>query len=227
MCTAQPSCKCRACAMHAPPTHITWGGIKRRESIENLVSTSAGRRKKESREILMEVRKRSRQHPQLVASGKRWMLWDEIEESEKGRQPPRESNPGHLWLEPPVLCHWATTAGQPPTLTILYMHCTGGTECLSRTRGSHSVGLWGRPEILSNRKELMLSGFLTLNAKTPNGVLRGGGCPAVVAQWQSTGGSSQRCPGFDSRRLPAFFTFLYFRLITSKFIYFQLEARCS
>ena len=24
----------------------------------------------------------------------------------------RESNPGHLWLEPPVLCHWATTAGQ-------------------------------------------------------------------------------------------------------------------
>ena len=23
--------------------------------------------------------------------------------------------------------------------------------------------------------------------------------PAVVAQWQSTGGSSQRCPGFDSR----------------------------
>ena len=56
-----------------------------------------------------------------------------------------------------------------------------------------------------------------------------GGCPAVVAQytWQSTGGSSQRCPGFDSRRLPAFFTFLYLRLITSNFIYFQLEARYS
>ena len=30
------------------------------------------------------------------------------------------------------------------------------------------------------------------------------GLLAVVAQWQSTGGSSQRCPGFDSRRLPAF-----------------------
>ena len=27
-----------------------------------------------------------------------------------------ESNPGHLWIEPPVLCHWAMTAGQPPTL---------------------------------------------------------------------------------------------------------------
>ena len=31
------------------------------------------------------------------------------------------------------------TAGRPPTLTILYMYCTGGTECLSRTPGSHSV----------------------------------------------------------------------------------------
>ena len=31
-----------------------------------------------------------------------------------------------------------------------------------------------------------------------------GGCLAVMAQWQSTGGSSQRCPGFDSRQLLAF-----------------------
>ena len=29
----------------------------------------------------------------------------------------------HLWLEPPVLRHWATTAGRPPTLTILYIYC--------------------------------------------------------------------------------------------------------
>ena len=50
-------------------------------------------------------------------------------------------------------------------------------------------------------------------------IVRVGGCPAVVAQWQSTGGSSQRCPGFNSRQLPAFFTFFYFCLITSKFIY--------
>ena len=35
-------------------------------------------------------------------------------------------------------------------------------------------------------------------------IVRVGSCPAVVAQWQSVGGSSQRCPGFDSRRLPAF-----------------------
>ena len=56
--------------------------------------------------------------------------------------------------------------------------------------------------------------------------MRVGGCPAVVAQWQNTGGSSRRCPGFDSRRLPTAGFFLYFRLIISKFIYFQREARC-
>ena len=31
-----------------------------------------------------------------------------------------------------------------------------------------------------------------------------GGCPTVVAQWQNTGYSGQRCPGFNSRWLPAF-----------------------
>ena len=46
-----------------------------------------------------------------------------IEESEKVSSCPL-SNPGHLWLELPVLCHWATTAGRPPTLTILYIYCT-------------------------------------------------------------------------------------------------------
>ena len=34
--------------------------------------------------------------------------------------------------------------------------------------------------------------------------VKDGGHLVVVAQWQSTGGSSQRCPGFDSWRLPAF-----------------------
>ena len=29
-------------------------------------------------------------------------------------------------------------------------------------------------------------------------------CPAVVAQWQTTGGLSQWCPGFNSQRLLAF-----------------------
>ena len=48
--------------------------------------------------------------------------------------------------------------------------------------------------------------------------VKDGGHPVVVAKWQSTGGSSQRCPGFDSWRLPAFSLFLYFRLITCKFL---------
>ena len=61
-----------------------------------------------------------------------------IEESEKAGSR-RELNPGHLWLEPPVFCHLATISGQPPTLTILYMYYTGGTECPSRTPGSHSA----------------------------------------------------------------------------------------
>ena len=82
-----------------------------------------------------------------------------------------ESSPGHLWLEPPVLCRWATTTEQPPTLTVLYMYCTGGTECLSRTHGSHSVCavrtlLGVDRKIVSIRKEPMLSGFLTLNAES-------------------------------------------------------------
>ena len=86
-----------------------------------------------------------------------------IEESEKAGSH-RELNPGYLWLEPPVLCHWTTTAGQPPTLTILHMYCTGGTEWLSCTPGSHTEdyeGWW-----LSDCR--------------------------VSVQWQSTGGSSQR-----------------------------------
>ena len=67
---------------------------------------------------------------------------------------------GHLWLEPPVSCHWATTAGQPPNLTIFCMYCTGGTECLSYTPGSHSAYAVRTPlginrKIISIRKEPM------------------------------------------------------------------------
>ena len=38
-----------------------------------------------------------------------------IEKSEKFGSH-QESNPGHHWLEAPVLCHWALTARQPPTV---------------------------------------------------------------------------------------------------------------
>ena len=47
-------------------------------------------------------------------------------------------------------------------------------------------------------------GHIGLSRQWSIGSVRVGGRPAVVGQWQSTGGSSQRCPGFDSRQLPAF-----------------------
>ena len=43
---------------------------------------------------------------------------------------------------------------------------------------------------------------------------------------KSTGGSSQKYPGFNSRWLPGFFTLLYSRLITSKLIY-QSQVHCK
>ena len=51
-------------------------------------------------------------------------------------------------------------------------------------------------------------------------IVRVGGCLAVMAQWQSTGGSSQRFPGFDSLRLLAFSLSSIFPHIISKFLYF-------
>ena len=55
-------------------------------------------------------------------------------------------------------------------------------------------------------------------------IVRVGGHPAVVAQCQSTGGSSQRCPGFDPWQLPSFSLSSIFCLITPNF---QCEARFS
>ena len=63
-----------------------------------------------------------------------------IEESEKAGSR-QESNPGYLWLEPPVLCHWATTTWRPLTPTILYLYCTGGT--IHFCTCSTDRGLWG------------------------------------------------------------------------------------
>ena len=54
--------------------------------------------------------------------------------------------------------------------------------------------------------------------------MRVGGCLAVVAQWQSTDGSSQSVLGLTSSDCRPF-TFLYFRLITSKFL--QLSSKVT
>ena len=115
----------------------------------------------------------------------------------------RESNPGHLWLEPPALCHWATTAGQPPTL---YIYCTGGTECLSRTPGSHSVCavrtlLGVDRKILSVRKEPMLSCFSHSKCKQHLALLWG----ANRGKWKrpaAAGSRTQDTSGLSRRALP-------------------------
>ena len=96
-------------------------------------------------------------------------------------------------------------------------------KCLSLTPGSHSACAVSTPlgvdqKILSIGKEPMLSGFLTLNAEYATEALSTtcavyiencegwwlSDCHGSVA---STGGSSQRCPGFHSWRLPAFSLF--------------------
>ena len=46
-------------------------------------------------------------------------------------------------------------------------------------------------------------------------IVRVDGRLAVVAQWQNTGGSSQRCPGFDSWLLPTFSLSSIFTFISS------------
>ena len=73
--------------------------------------------------------------------------------------------PWHLWLKLPVLCHWATTTGQPPTVKILYVYCSGGTESLSLTPGSHLAVL----EVLNASVA-----HWTIFRSTPNRVLMAG-----------------------------------------------------
>ena len=97
------------------------------------------------------------------------------------------------------------------------MHCTSGTECLSRTLGSHSVCAVRTPlevdwKILSIRKEPMLSSLLTLKFRASCFMLEinefSGHCGSVAEQWWLT-------PELFWVQLPTtagFFTFLYFHL---------------
>ena len=90
----------------------------------------------------------------------------------------RELNPGHLWLEPPVLCHWVTTAGQwkvkAPKTSI----------CTAQVVLNLSVA------------QVVLNPSVAHLAATCCQVCMATKCATEAF---STGGSSQRCPGFDSR----------------------------
>ena len=68
-----------------------------------------------------------------------------IEESEKGR----ELNPGHLWLEPPVICHWAMATTNPhnPLYVLLVVLNSSVAHPAATIRNSLGVD----PKILSIR----------------------------------------------------------------------------
>ena len=90
-----------------------------------------------------------------------------IEESEKGQQPPG--------VKPRTPLAWATSAlplkyGNQTT-TNPHTYCTGGTECLSHTLGSHSACAVRTPlgvdwKVLFIRKEPCWVVFLTLNVQS-------------------------------------------------------------
>ena len=61
-----------------------------------------------------------------------------------------------------MLCHLATTTRQPPAPTILYVYCTGGTECFTvvhLTVTQHVPSDFAEWKTLSITREVMLSGF--------------------------------------------------------------------
>ena len=122
-----------------------------------------------------------------------------IEESEKGGSR-RESNPGHLWLEPPVLCYWATTAGRPPTLTTLYM-CTAQVVLKQNASVTHlaatqyvSLSLFSPHNIQIQREarcsqhwlQLLLKPELSMNTITINKITYNPRLVSIIARLSST-----------------------------------------
>ena len=105
---------------------------------------------------------------------------------------------------------------------ILYVYCTGGTDCLSRTPGNHRQNtVRGWRKILSIKREPMLNSFLTLNAQSilPH---TGNTFRCYKAEIKESAEHWRLKPEASWVRLPVtdgFFPFLYFCLIKSKFIY--------
>ena len=125
-----------------------------------------------------------------------------IEESEKAGSR-RESNPGHL-------------ACAASALPLSYDNLSMGSLLMERIFRSTPNGvLMTHIEWLPG---VASEAFQSHLCSTYRGLCGAGGCPVVVAQWQSTGCTSQ----VSWVRFPAaacLFTFLYFRLITSKLLF--------
>ena len=89
------------------------------------------------------------------------------------------------WLEPPVLCHWATVTKQPPALTILYVYCTGGTEMPQ----SHILA--ATQYVLSELGQ----GLTTSNIEDCEGWWLSGCCSSVAEHWLHKPGILGSIPG--------------------------------
>ena len=142
----------------------------------------------------------------------------------------RQSNLGHLWLEPPVLCHSATTAGQPPTLTILYIYCIyfqHEARCFEHLEWeNHSawVLFWWREfssQPLMEFRWHILSGYWVCDWGIQHhlcSACRGlWGLVVVQLSWLSGRALAVQARGVLGL-IVGLFTFLYFHFITSKFI---------
>ena len=130
--------------------------------------------------------------------------------------------------------------GSRTTPTSTYIYCTGGTDCLSCTLGTH---LAVPSELRQDRDNFPVnppSRVLTAHAEWLSGVqLRHSVCAVhieVCEGWWLSGcrGSMAKHwrlkPELSWVWLPVtagLFPFLYFLLITSKFFLFQHEAKCS
>ena len=147
----------------------------------------------------------------------------------------------NTWL---VLCHWATTAGQPPALTVLSMYCTGGTEMpQSHTRQPLSmcrqnpVGGWPESSLHQERTHAEWFSLSRTLASCKENLHVWGENRGKWKGWQSPA-IKPRTPGlccqlplsYDNRTTTSFCgcvttTKVCFCLKTSKFSLFQHEAR--
>ena len=174
-----------------------------------------------------------------------------IVESEKANSR-WESNQGHLWLELLVLCKLATAAGRlpiPTTLTVLYMFCQPFHFPLFSLlnpvwTNMHGLTIWNEKTtqhgffVMEKLFWLTHKGVQTAHTarsvtyiaiqyhlcSTYKGLW---GLVVVLLSWLRSRALGFNFDSWQRGSTPGDCTFLYFRLITSEFIYFQAYIHIS